>query len=394
MAVKGVFTSDAGIVGDRKTDFAGSLLQMAPTGTAPFFALTSGMRSGSINSTITTWFEENHISGRVNVTNNAGTGTSLIVSDASFIVPGHIFLIETTGEYVFVTDVTDATSTLTVIRGFAGTSAQAIDGSGTAVPVQKIGNAHEEGSSRPQGATNLGYPVFNYTQIFRTPWDVTRTARQSQYYTGNRVAKSRADGLLFHGEDIERSIIWGRRSHGVKNGKPFRTMNGIVPLITTNAQVQSTNVSYTDLRSFLQGIFEVNIKGQPNERIAFCGNSVVSVIDTLVMAHGHMNISPSQTEFGMNVRKWMTPFGDISLMTHPLMNESPYFTKDLYVLHPGAVEILYMQRTMEDSYDRDGTRAGVDADYGVWTTEMTMRYMAERTSGKYTGIDAADVSGL
>ena len=236
--------------------------------------------------------------------------------------------------------------------------------------------------------------MYNYTQIFRTPWDLTRTARQSEFYTGDRVAKSRADGLLFHGEDIERSLLWGRRSHGVKNGNPFRTMNGIVPLMVTNNSAQSTNVSYLDLRGFLEGIFAYNIKGKPNERIAFCGNSVIGVIDTLAMTHGVMEISPGQTDFGMNVRKWMTPFGDISLMTHPLMNESPYFTKDLYVIHPGAVEILYMQRTMEDRYDKDGSRAGVDADYGVWTTEMTMRYKAEKTSGKYTGIDTADVSGL
>lgn len=394
MAVKGVFTSDAGIVGDRKTDFAGSLLQMAPTGSAPFFALTSGMQSGSISSTITTWFEENHISGRVNVTNNATTGTSLIVSDSSFIVPGHIFLIETTGEYVYVTAVDDATGTLTVIRGFAGTTNTTINGSSTPVPIQKIGNAHEEGSARPTGATNLGYPVYNYTQIFRTPWDLTRTARQSEFYTGDRVAKSRSDALLFHGEDIERAIIWGRRSNGIKNSKPFRTMNGIVPLMVTNTASQSSDVSYTDLRDFLEDIFAYNIKGKPNERIAFCGNTVIGVIDTLVMTHGHMDIKPGQTEFGMNVRRWMTPFGDISLMTHPLMNESPYFTKDLYVIHPGAVEVLYMQRTMEDRYDSDGRRAGVDADYGVFTTEMTVRYKAERTSGKYTGIDTANVDTL
>lgn len=392
MAVKGVFTSDAGIVGDRRTDFASSLLQLMPTGTAPFFALTSGMRSGSISSTITTWFEENHLSGRALVNNNAGVADTLVVDDASWITPGQIYFVETTGEYVYITAVSG--NTLTVVRGFGGTTPSAIDGTGTAVPMQRISNAHEEGSSKPNSVTNLGYPVFNYTQIFRTPWDLTRTARRSEFYTGDRVAKSRADALLFHSEDIERSIIWGRRSQGVQNGKPFRTMNGIIPLIVTNAEVQSSDVSYTDLRDFLEGIFAVNVKGKPNERIAFCGNTVIGVIDSIVLHHSHMNISVGQTEFGMNVRKWMTPYGDISLMTHPLMNESPYFTKDLYVIHPGCVETLYMDKTFEDRYDANGQRAGVDADYGVYTTEMTMRYMAERTGGKFTGIDTPDLVNL
>lgn len=387
MAVKGVFASDQGIQGDRKGDFASALLQVDPTGTAPLFALSSGMESADAADTVVTWFEENHISGRINVTNNATTGTTLTVDDVSHVVAGQVFLIEATGEYVFVASVSG--NDLTVIRGFAGTTNTTINGSSTPVPIQRIGTAHEEGSSRPVAVANLGFPRFNYMQIFRNVWDVTGTARSVEFYTGNLVAKNRRDASLFHAEDIEKSLWFGRKEIGVKNNKPFRTMDGILVQITTNVTSQSSNTKQSDIDAFLQSIFTYNIKGKPNERIAFCGNTVVTTIQKIAALNGVNNLSPGQTEFGFKITKWMTPFGDISLMTHPLFNESPLWTKDLHVLHPGAFRMRWLRRTKHDPYDRDGSRAGVDADFGIFTSELTCEYRAERTGGKYTGIDTA-----
>ena len=65
MAVNGVFASDSNIQGNRKGDFAGKLLQKVPTGKAPMLALTSGMEEAPAQDTVVTWFEEQHISGRV-----------------------------------------------------------------------------------------------------------------------------------------------------------------------------------------------------------------------------------------------------------------------------------------------------------------------------------------
>lgn len=387
MAVKGVFASDSNIVGSRKGDFASALLQTEPTGSAPLLALSSGMMSSGAGDTVVTWFEENNLSGRVNIVNNAGTGTSLTVDDASQVVPGMIFMAEASGEYMYVTAVSG--TTVTVVRGFGDTNAGAIDGSSSAKPIQRIGTAFEEGSDKPVAYANLGFPRFNYMQIFRNTWDVTGTARSIDYYTGDPVAKNKRDAALFHAEDIERSFWWGKKSIGSKNGKPFHTMDGVISQISTNVETGAGGVSTDDLRDFLQAVFERNVKGKPNERIAFCGNTVLAVLDKLATEKGVINITPGQTEFGLKVNKWMSPFGDISLMTHPLMNQSPLWTKDLYVLHPGALEIRYLRKTFYDDNDVAGSRNGRDADFGVMTTECTIQYKAERTGGVYTGIDTA-----
>ncbi|HMD81653.1 MAG TPA: DUF5309 family protein, partial [Anaerolineales bacterium] len=276
LAVKGVFASDSGIVGDPKGDFATALLQEVPTGNAPFFALSSGMKSTPAIDTVVHWFEESHLSGRTTLAESGfdDSETDMTVADASFLVAGAILLVETTGEQVLVTGVSG--SVLTIVRGFAGTSASAAtSGDG----IQKIGTAQAEASEKPTAVMNVGDPIFNFTQIFRNTWNVSGTTAAVQYYTGNKVAKSKRDASLFHAEDIERSLWFGRRSNGTVGGMPFRTMNGLDAMITTNVDGAGSTTNWQELEDFLRAIFEKNIKGEPNERIAFCGNQALSVIN-------------------------------------------------------------------------------------------------------------------
>lgn len=384
MAVKGVFASDSGIVGDPKGDFAAAILSSVPTGSAPLFALTSGMPSRPAMDTVITWFEDQHISGR---TLNQGAvntvTTALTVNDGSSYIPGTILLVELTSEYLYVTAV--AGNAITVVRGFAGSVAANIADQGG---LQRIGTANEEGSAAPVAVVNLGFPVFNYVQLFRNTWSLTGTTQAVEYYTGPQGAKSKRDASLFHAEDIERSLIFGKMSLGVKNGQPFRTMNGLDAYIKTNVTIAGASTNYNQLDTFLQQIFSKNIKGKPNERIAFGGNVALSVLNAVARIEGRIEISVGQTDFGLNVNRWVTPYGNVTLMSHPLFVESPVWTRDMRVYHPGAIETRWLRRTHEDDYDRDGTRAGVDADYGVITSELSCSYGVEATGGRLIGMTA------
>jgi len=387
MAVKGVFASDQNIPGTEMGSFASAILQLYPTGSSPLLALTAGMRSSDIKSTVSTWFEKSHLSGYMNVTNNAGTGTTFNLSEENQVVAGTTMLVHSTGEYIFIDSITANVATVT--RGFADTAIVSINGSVTPVPIQKITNVHSEGSPKPVAIANIGSPEFNYMEIVRNSWDATGTAKAVEYHTGSVVAENQREAGMFHAEDLERAFMWGRRTTGVLDGKPFRTMNGLTNQIRTNVQAQIANTTWDDIDAFLQNIFQTNIKGKPNERISFCGNTVLAVLNKIARLSSVMNIETGITEFGMKVSNWITPFGDLKLMTHPLMNENPVWTKDLYVFHPGSIRVEYLRRTFHDRNDKDGTRAGADADFGVYTTEATIVYEGEKTGGTYTGIDTA-----
>lgn len=387
MAVQGVFASDANIVGNRIGDFAGSLLQIMPDGQAPLLALSAGMESMDAYDTIINWFEENHISGRTTVASfvTNGDGTGFVIDDASSYVAGTVLLNETSGEVVLVTAVTVSSNTITVTRGVAGTTTTVLVGD----KFQRIGTAFEENSSRPVAVANLGYVRTNYVQIFRNAWNVSGTAQAVRYHTGSQVAKSMADCAVFHSEDIERAFLWGKKAIGTLNSQPMRLSDGIYAQLSTNVTAAGGTTTYAAVDTWLQGIFSKNIKGKPNERISFLGNKALSVLNAIAKANSTMFIEPGVTEFGMNIHRWITPYGTVMLKTHPLFTESPFRTKDWLVLHPGAVRTRYLRRTHTDNYNKDGSRAGVDGDFGVMTTEVAFEYRAEVTGGVLTGLTAA-----
>lgn len=391
MAIKGVFASDSNISGTRKGDFASAIMQLYPTGTAPFFAMSSGMQSADATDPVITWFEEAHLTGRhVFTADAAGTAAAnlLSIDDSSDYVAGTVVLVETTGEYLYISSTPSSTSIL-VERGFAGTTIAAITGSGgSPYHCQLIGNAFEEGSNRPIGMANIGYPRFNYMQIFRNSWDVTRTAKKTEYYTGDIIAKNKGDCMIAHSEAIEKSMWFGKRTMGIRNGRTYRTMDGVLSQITTNITTAQATTTFDQMDAFIKPIFEKNIKGKPNERIAFCGNGVISVVNKITAVNTTMYIEPGETEFGKKIFKWISPYGDLTLMTHPLFVENPLWTTNLYVLHPGAVRVRYLDRTRTENVDKDGMRAGVDGDYGTMTTELSIEYKLEKTGGQFLGLTA------
>lgn len=385
MAIKGVFASDSGIRGESKGDFASNLLTQVPNGTAAMFALSSGMKNLAATDTIINWWEEQHLSGytQANGAVASTVTTAVTVDDGSFITANSIFENQNTGEFVFITAVSG--NVLTMVRGFAGSTPHNIaDNDG----FQLISSAFEEGSDKPVAIANMGQPRSNYTQIMRNAWNVTGTAKVVQFYTGDKVAKNRKDGSLFHAESIERAIMFGRKTAGSKNGQPFRTMDGFDAMIKTNVTAAGGTTNWTQLDAFLRSIFEVNIQGQPNERIAFGGNGAISVLNQIARLNSEIRIDVGQTDFGLEIVRWRTPYGSISLMTHPLFNENPFWTNDMRIYHPGAIELRWLRRTREDAYDEDGERAGADADFGVYTSELTCKYGVEKTGGRLTGMTA------
>jgi len=390
MAIKGLFLSNAGVVSDRIGDFAGALLQLHAGGTAPLLAISSGMESEEGGDTVFAWFEETKITGRTNVV-SGGTTTSVTVGDASSYVAGTVLLVEETGEVMLVT--AEASNVLTVIRGIGGTAIVSLTGSHNVV---KIGSAFEEASSMPVAVMNQGVVYTNYQQIFRNSWSVSGTAKVVSFHTGDKVAKSKREAAGFHAEDIERAMLWGVKHVGSLNSKPFFMMDGILQQIKARGgkvRAQATNVTMAEFRDFLRDIYSTNIRGMPNERIAFGGNIALQTLNESARKDGVHQFETGETAFGLKFTKFVSAFGDLTILTHPLMNESPLWQKELYVLHPGAIKTRWLRRTFRDDHDKSGSRSnGKDADEGVITSQTSVKVLGAQTMGIYTGIDTSAAS--
>lgn len=394
MAVTGIFASHHGIIGDRQRDFSASMLRIHPTGNTPLLGLTSGMPSESASDTAFNWFEDVHQSGRQTCV-SGGTTTTVVVVDGSFYVPNTILLVEETGEHLFVT--ASANNSLTVIRGLGGTAIVAITNTHH---VQKIGNAHEEASSRPTSVTQQGAARSNLVQIFRNGWSISGTAKAVKYLTGSKLAHNKEMCAVYHGEDIERSFIWGRKTLTTYNGKQFRMTDGILTQIEQyGGDVRTANtggagqISRSALEDWIQSLFTYNVKGQPNERLAFCGNMALKTLNQCVWLDGQMHFTAKETSLGIKVTEFVTPFGTLNLMTHAMMNENPVWTKEIYAIHPGAIKKRVLRDTFPEDYDKHGNGvAGVDAHEGAITTEKGIQCGAARVMGIYRNLSTAVAS--
>ena len=399
MAVQGIFASNQGIVGERVGDFSSAILMTNPTGTAPFLAMSAGMGKEAASDTVFTWFEDSHNPGRAACV-SGGTTATVVVDDASFFTPNTILMVEETGEHIFVTSV--AANTMTVIRGLAGTTVVAITG---AHHVQKIGNAFEEASGMPTAVTQQGAPRMNYTQIFRNGWAISGTAKAVKFLTGSKLAYNKMFAAMYHAEDMERSFIWGKKAITTLNGKQFRLTDGVLAQIEqyggtvlsaatdSGAGPIAGQLSRSDLEGFLQNIFTYNVKGMPNERIALGGNMVLAAFNRMTFLDSSYQIHQGESKLGIAVNTILTPFGTIKLMTHPLMNENPIWTHEMYVLHPGGIKKRMLRETFQEGYDKDGLRIqGKDADEGVITTEGGIQVGAANTMGILRNVQKAVAS--
>jgi hypothetical protein len=392
MAVQGIFASNQGIVGERVGDFASAILKINPTGTALMLALSSGMQKKSAADTVFNWYEDSHISGRAAVV-SGGTTTTVVVADGSTYVPGTVLLVEETGEYLLVTGVNG--NSLTVIRGMGGTTITSMT---NVMNVYNVGNAREEASGMPIAVTQQGHPRMNYTQIFRNSWAISGTATAVKFTTGDKTAKNKRDCAMYHAEDQERAMLWGRKHIGILNNKQFRMTDGIVTQIQQyNGQNLSAasggtagSLSLGDLYEFFRVVFSKNVMGQPNERLMFCGDKVVSVVNRATQLDGVYQISQGESKVGIAVWTIVTPFGTVKMTTHPLMNESPLWQTQGYIVHPGGIARRVLRDTWNQDYDANNNRiAGVDAEQGVMGTEMGVEVQAPVTMGILSNVQRA-----
>ena len=393
MAIRGIFASHSGLIGERQTDLSARVLMTGPGAMAPLLALSAGMPSTPAGQTSYSWIEDEHISGNQTVvTGGNSVAVSIVVDDAGLWVLNQILMDEVTGEYLLVTSIAADNITVGILRGFAGTTAAAITAGDT---LQSIGTAYEEGAARPNPVTQKGDERLNYVQIFKNGWAITGTAQAVQYLTGSQMAYNREMCFNYHAEDIERAFIWGRKGIRVVNGSQMRTSHGILAQIkdygglVTSAATGSVagQLSMKDLQTFMRKIFDVQAKGMPNERIAFCGSQLIEFIQNMVILDSMYEVSTNDTEYGIQVTTINGFNGRLKLVTHPMMVENIRWQRELYVLHPGLISKRVLRGTWSEEFGtKTNNNNGKDATEGYIADEMGFQIKGARCMGIYQNI--------
>lgn len=385
----GVFNSAAFTQDLVRKSFAAYITRLMPAGSAPLFGLTSMLKSDTAMQPEHGFFSKTMLFPQMTLSaaGQAAGDTLFTVASTANILPGTLFRVNTTGENILVNSVVGLTQ-VNVTRAVGGTSAQAI---AATVNLYSIGNAFEEASLRPQSLIINPVRITNLTQIFRNTWALSDTVRATQMIAGDtNVAESKQDCSMFHAVDIEKALFWGQKFQGSRNGQPFRTMDGLISIVSNLANYPA---SYSAANSFtaggttnytqLQGFLEPTLNQQTdpktaNERVVFCGGTAKRIINDIGRLNGTYFLQDGQTSFGLQFSTFKTARGTFRLIEHPLFNTNVDWGKMAVVVDLSTFGLAYLgnRQTQYASFnansaDDGATDNGIDAVGGTLTTELT-----------------------
>lgn len=387
---------------ERPKDFREYILWRNPNGTTPVNALMSKTGSEKTTDSEFSWWDEpvsivrlqvNFAAGyiatdqvlTIDSSDNDTTNPQRVWGLATHCVPGDLLMVEPTADAASFTaeilrvDSVQSPTQLTVARGQAGTTAAAIPNDAFLL---KIGSAYAEGTTEPKASSRNPTKYFNYTQIFKTAYDVTGSAAATKLRTGDLLKNERKRKAFDHSRDIEWSLLFGRRFETTgSNGKPLRYFGGIRSFIPAqNTTVFSAAPSLTgSTNNFLDAVYKVFDYDTEagRDRIAICGNGALNALNKMAHIDSNVKINSDETVkiYGMELQKIVLPQGTLYLKTHPLLNLNSLYTNSMWILDFSALKWRYLDGRDTDFEDNIQPK-GEDSVRGQWMTDggLEVRY--------------------
>ncbi|MEG0299555.1 MAG: DUF5309 family protein, partial [Aurantimicrobium sp.] len=259
-----------------------------------------------------------------------------------------------------------------------------------------IGSAYGEGALIPNPITRDPVKWNNFTQIFRNSLKITRTAQKTRLRTGPAYEEAKRDTLEDHGVEMEKAFLFGVPSETVdEEGNPLRTTGGLLWAIKqagtlSNFLTDTTypmNTKWVDQgQQYMNEVLERIFRYGSSEKMAFAGSGAILALNSLAWAKGQWNFTAETKSFGIDVVKWVTPFGTINLKTHPLFSLEETNRYAIAIFEPKNLRYRYIDDT---SFFADPMNHGMqrrDAKMEEFLTEAGMEFHFPEAWGFLNGL--------
>jgi hypothetical protein len=344
----GIFNSSGFTTDLAAKSFARSITRLMPNGQAPLFGMTSMLPTETALQIEHGFFTKTMLFPGMTLGALVADGIVNVftVTTTANLIPGMLMRAQSTGEIVLINQILSGT-TVAVTRGVGTVAAAAIANS---VAMYQVGNAFEESSIRPNALQITPVRITNYTQIFRNTWALSGSAQATEVIAGeSTVAENRQDCSAFHAADIEKGLIFGQKSQGTRNGQPFRTMDGLINILSNltyyppsysavNLTTAGGTTNFTQLEAALDPVF--NQATDPkvgNQRVLFVGGAAKKVINNIGRLNATYYIQNGATSYGLQFGSFNIARGTFNMIEHPLFNSNVDWAK--YAL---AVDLSYL----------------------------------------------------
>lgn len=316
-----------------EVDYEDSVAELEPS-SAPLTLLTNKLDKTQCDQPKYNWFEDQLDIRFDQVNNGAGynsAATSIVVDNGAYWQADDLIYVPRTGETLRIITVV-ATNTLTVVRGVGSTAAALVDND----ELINTSSAAQQGALDKPAKSSIPTEVFNYTQIFRRPIDITGTARSSK----NRIKP--ADWYrqlnkkgIEHAKDMEYQAMFGHPSKDTSGSQPRTTTGGFLHYATQNVTDVGGTMTEAEFFAALSPMFRYGSK----VKAAFAARVPVDILHTF--PRSKLFIDQSEKTFGIEVTEVVTPHGTVKFMTHWLL-EGQEFSKHIWLVDLANVGSRYL----------------------------------------------------
>ncbi len=384
--------------------FAAMITRLMPNGNAPLFGMTSMLPTETALQVEHGFFTKTMLFPNMNLDAAVPDGTTTVFTVASTanLVPGMIFQATSTLENVLINAILSPTS-VQVQRGVGNVAAAAIADN---VNFYQVGTAFEEASLRPGALSIQPVRITNLTQIFRNTWALSGSAQATQVIAGeSTVAENRQDCAAFHATDIETALFFGQKSQGTRNGQPFRTMDGLISIVSNltyyppsysavNVTTAGATTNYTQLEAMLDPVFnQATDPKAGNERVLFVGGEARKVINNIGRLNSTYYIQNGETSYGLKFGSFNIARGSFRMIEHPLFNSNSTWSRMAVAVDLSTFRVAYLggRKTKKEEFNMSGTTVdnGIDAVGGTLTSELTCIVKNPPANAQIKGLTAA-----
>jgi hypothetical protein len=363
---------------NRRIDMADKILLLEPDA-APLTVVTKNIQKKGTGNPKFQW-QEDELDPRFDQVNN-GAGyasgiTAIVVDNGAYFEAQNLVYVPRTAETMRVTSVVG--NTLNVVRGVGSTAAALVDND----PLLITSTAQPEGdASRPARSRNQA-TVYNYTQIFRTPWDATETARHSEFEADDDWDYQALKHGIEHKKSIEYALMVGAKSEESASGQARRTTGGFRSFVSTNATDAGGALTEAEFFTALRPCFRYGAK----EKWGFASQLAVDVLNTF--PRGKLEVQQGEKTFGLRVFQYISPHGTLNLVTHYLL-EGDTLGGQIWVMDSDVVKYRYLvnkRGSRDTTLNKEIQANDVDGRKDEYLTECGLEFGLEKRHGYIYGI--------
>lgn len=342
------------------------------------------------------WYEDDYAArwdqATAQVASNLSS-TTVTVTDGTKFVPGQMVAVPKAATITAVPEVFRVTAivgnVLTVVRAVGGVGLDTILAN---APLRLIGTAKEEGSLIGVMKSTAPAVKSNYTQIFETVIDFTKTnVAIKQYGTaGSDREREINKKLKEHKIDMNGAFLWGVPSEnmsGGPNGKPLRTMGGLNYFITSNITDAGGTLSWKTFNAFSRQAFRYGTA----EKILMASPLIVEAINN--WGHNFLQVKPGETKLGVRIQEIEMAHGTWMLVKDWMLEDGVAgqtgFGHVAFSLDMDEIEYSPLNNNGENrdtKLQRDVVKDGRDAYVDQILTECTMKVGMEKYHAKLINV--------